>query len=210
MFDIHQTCLDEYGELDGTLSDDYASGLLEEFANSFEGQTLLGPDGSPGWAGLLLDLYFDHIGAMFPEISINDVREILFDLFPRKVSVEPECAPEIVAELHAFWTFLGRQYALAQAPRILALLHLHDDTIARLKTELANPGNFGLAKSMVMGGMKAGFDMSQQDEMEKFVGLYNDSLPLTMPSFSEPRETPKKEARKKKKAQRQARKRNRR
>lgn len=203
MFDIHQFCTNKQGEWDEDKCQHFITGLVEEFAAAPEGQALLGAETWPGWAEMFLEFYFNYIEPEFPLISEEDVRDILFGLFPRKVSTEPESAPEIVAELHAFWTFLGRQYGLSQAPAILGLLN--DDAISRLKSELANPGNFGMAKSLVMSGQEAGFDMSKQDEVEKFIGLYNASLP----AFSESSGPGKKAARKKKKAQRQARKRNR-
>jgi len=52
------------------------------------------------------------------------LREILFDLFPRKVSTSADEADEIIRELQAFWTFLQREYHLANVMR------MHSSSIA--------------------------------------------------------------------------------
>jgi hypothetical protein len=39
----------------------------------------------------------------------GNLREILFDIFPRKVSAEPDEAPNMVRELQEFWKFLQRE-----------------------------------------------------------------------------------------------------
>ncbi len=45
-----------------------------------------------------------------------------------------------------------------------------------MERELANPRNFGMAKSFVMGGMAAGFDMTTGEGMGAFTRLHNASL----------------------------------
>jgi len=220
MFDIHQRISDEHGENDEERRYEYMDGLGEEFARSPEAEAFLKEYQSGlGYFSMFLDYYFGYIGGTVPEMNVRDAEEVIFELFPRKVSTEPENAPEIIAELRAFWTFLSRQYALPQAGKVLALLD--DDGVVRLRTELDNPANYGMAKGFVMMGQKAGFDMTTQEGNEQFMLAYNASLalrrippepsssPPIFPGFSMgPQGT--KADRKRKKAQRQARKKNRR
>ena len=173
--------------------------------------------------------YFNYIGGHPVDMTTRDLKEILFSLFPRKVSTEPDSAPEIVAELRAFWQFVHRQYQLSSAADMIALL---DEAEPRLRAELANPANFGMAKSFFMQGQAAGFDMTTQEGAEAFMLAYNaaqlakrgmplpgmmdadfadiDDFDEDAPPLPSPL-TPKQKARKRKdrKAQRQARKRNR-
>lgn len=229
MFDIHQGIVDDDGERDEKRYDAYLEGLLKAFDGSPEGRAYAeGAGGFGGWAQFFLEHYFDYLGCSLAEISVSDAREIVFELFPRKMSTEPEAAPEIVAELRAFWAFLSREFRLPQAAAIEALFN--DDAIVKLKKLLADPRNYGLAKSFVMMGRAAGFDMTSEEGIQEFTAVYNASLaplsaiaggPLADPGDLDfpgddagpapgPRRPPSKEKRKKRKAQRQARKRNRR
>ncbi len=227
MFDIHQSIYDEFGERDDDRLEKYQTGLLEDFAASPEGMACLKEENWPHWAEMFLYYYLNYIGGTVAELSVRDVKEVIFQLIPEKVSTEPEDAPDIIAEMHAFWSYLGREFQLKQAPRILALFN--DDAITELRAELANPRNYGMAKSFVMSGKQAGFDMTTQEGLDAFRVAYNsrlldDMIPLDrhpslarhkdlniqiLPPLPGPNKSRKSE-RKKKKQQRQARKRNRR
>ena len=163
---------------------------------------------------------FNYLGFTPPQMSPSNLEEIVFGLFPRKVSVEPEVAAEIVTELRAFWMFLGRQYNLQNAPRMLALLD--DSAIPRLQNLLGDPANFGMAKSLIATGNSAGFDMTSQAGLNEFMLAYNSSLlaardqtrlplgPLPELVRLDSGGQPRAELRKKRKQKRQAKKRNRR
>jgi hypothetical protein len=100
-----------------------------------------------------------------------DVRTVLFDLFPRKVSAEPGAAQEIVGELRAFWHFLDRAFAL---PNAAACARVLDGKAARtLEQEMANPANFGMAKALVMQGAARGFDMTTEEGLNAWMTTYN-------------------------------------
>lgn len=222
MFDVHQSICDGDGEIDGERVDKYIDGLMEEFVASAEAQPVFDQYGNGGWPAMMMEYAINYPGLTPPEMSPADFNEVVFELFPRKVSTEPESAPAIVAELRAFWHFLQRQYGLANAKPILA--SLTDASVKRLERELANPANYGMAKSMVMRGMRAGFDMTTQKGLEEFTAAFNSGLPggggsefedippelpfvELPPSPLSPKERAAK--RKKRKAQRQAKKRNR-
>jgi hypothetical protein len=113
------------------------------------------------------------------EISVSDAKEVIFSLFPQKVSTEPESAPEIIAQCRAFWQFLSREYKLKHAPGIVALLD--DASVSRLRQKLADPANYGMAKSCFMMGQKAGFDMTTEEGMLAFQTLYNAKMASRMP-----------------------------
>ena len=221
MFDIHEKIFDE-GEKDEERATRYVDGLMEEFAASPEAQPLLDQYGDLGWVRNMMDFAFDYIGANVPELSEGDFREILFELFPRKVSVEPGEAGHIVAELRAFWSFVARHYGLRNARQILGTFT--PDTGRRLEEALANPANYGMAKSFFMMGQQAGFDMTTQEGLDAFTLAYNAGLAAKQgfdlsampadfmadedfrPHLSHQEREKKRQARKK---QRQARKRNR-
>jgi hypothetical protein len=226
MFDIHQSVYDKHEELDSRLVEKYITGLITEFVNSPEAKEL-GEEWS-AWPEMFLHHALDYLGTPPAEMSLSDFREVVYELFPRKVSTEPASAGEIITELRAFWKFLHRQYGLENAPRILA--DLGDEAIADLREELANPANYGMAKSFFMMGSEAGFDMRTQEGLDEFTAAYNaglagglpddlpDNLPEVPPLFPPslgwgpppvPREQ-REAKRKQRKRERKARKRNRR
>jgi hypothetical protein len=225
MFDIHQSIGDEHGDFDEARVRAYIDGLEAEFARSPEADALRAvASGDLCWAAAMIEYAISYVGPTPPEMTPRDLNEVLFDLFPRKVSVEPGEAAHIVDELRAFWAFVARQYGTPNAPQMLAAL---DDRAAdRLRAELANPANFGMAKSFVTLGAEAGFDMTTPEGLASFQAAYNARLQagrggspgwpagepgqmLSLPAAGRSSGEALKKKRKEKKRQRDAKKRNR-
>ncbi len=173
-FDIHQKIFNQYGELLEKKSIQYREQLDQLFVESPEGQALIDEGIEPGWAGMMVDFGVDYLGKTPPQISPDDLREILYDLFPRKVSAEADEAPNIIRELQAFWKFAEREFHLENAAACLKILD--DKAARRLKAEMSNPANFGVAKSFVMMGQERGFDMSTEEGINKWMTTYNAEL----------------------------------
>ncbi len=151
-----------------------------------EGQVLRQEGIEPGWADMLLDFSINYLSVTPPQMTAGDLREILFDLVPRKVSTPPDEADGIVRELHAFWTFLQREFHLANAVDCLNVLD--EKAARRLKKELDNPANFGIAKSFVMMGLARGFDLSSEESINEWMETYNAELATGGPRIPLPGE----------------------
>ena len=123
---------------------------------------------------MLLDFGTDYPGVTPPQMSPDDVREILFDLIPRKVSATAEEAPEIIHELRAFWIFLQREFHLENATACLRVLN--EQAVRELKKKMSDPATFGIAKSFVMMGMERGFDLSSEEGINTWMATYNAEL----------------------------------
>jgi len=138
-----------------------------------EGQALWNEGLEPGWAAMMIDFGMNYLGVTLPQLTPDGLREILFDLVPRKVSTSADEAEEIVQEVQAFWTFPQRDFSLANAAACLKVL---DEKAAReLKKEWSNPANFGIAKSSVMI-MERGFDLSSEEGIDEWMETYNAEL----------------------------------
>jgi hypothetical protein len=176
MFDINTSIFDEdSGELDDDLATEYIDQLMAEFRESPEAEAINAEfKVLPGWPIAYMDLAVKYIGETPATMSPMESDEIVFELFPRKVSVEADKADEIIGELRAFWNFLKRTRSLAHADEILE--SLSDDGAQDLRDALSDPSNFGMAKSIFMQGNEAGFDMTTAEGMNQFVQLYNASL----------------------------------
>ena len=175
VFDIHQDVFDEEsGERDSDKVEEYIDGLMEEFAASPEAKPLPDSGAGVGWAATMMEYALDYLGVTPAEMSRRDFEEVVFHLFPRKVSTEPETGLAIIEELRAFWRFVQRQYGLTNAVQVLA--SLGPSAGERLRKELADPSNYGMAKSMFMLGKQAGFDMTTQEGLDQFMLAYNSQV----------------------------------
>jgi hypothetical protein len=178
-FDIHQRVFNRDGEPIEKAASQYQEQLVELFWESPEGQALVDEGLNPGfWANSMIDYGVGYLGVTPPQMSPGNLREILFDLIPRKVSSSADEAPKAIGELQAFWKFLQREFHLENAA---ACLNILDDKAARqLKREMSNPANFGIAKSFVMMGQERGFDMSSEEDMNQWMTIYNAELAAGM------------------------------
>lgn len=180
--------------------------LAARFLASPEGKDL---DGDYA-CRFVMDLGADYIGRTIATLDAGDLREVLFELVPRKVSIEAFEAHRIVEEVRAFYTFLKREFGLTQADACLEVLG--GDAADKLQAALSDSSKFGMAKSMVMAGADAGFDMQSKEGIESWMRLMEGGpLPPSIP-LAGPPPPPKKATQAKKdkrKAARKARKKNR-
>ena len=172
VFNIHQSVFSRDDEYMEKAAMRYREQLLQLFEQSTEGKALEEEGIEPGgWADMMMEYGMGYPGVTPAKMSAADLREVLFEIFPRKVSALPEVAPEVIRELRAFWQFLQREFHLENAAACLKVLD--DKAAERLEKEMSNPANFGIAKSMVMMGMARGFDMHSQEGIEEWMATYN-------------------------------------
>ena len=173
-FDIQQKIFDRDGMPIEKKASQYQDELALLFEQSPEGQALISEGVEPGWASMMIDFGINYLSVTPPHMSAAGLREILFDIFPRKVSTDADEANDIVRELRAFWQFLQREFQLANADACLKVL---DDRAAReLKKKLGDPANFGIAKSFFMMGLERGFDMTSEEGLNKWMETYNTEI----------------------------------
>jgi hypothetical protein len=173
-FDIHQRLTDDYGEFDEDAVLRYRDALMDRFSTSPEAQEVLTEFRGVGWADTFMTFAMTYLGVPLTEMTSVEVDEIVFELFPAKVSAQPGAGAEILAELRAFWAFLLREFQLENAGAILTMLQRV--RARHLEQELQNPNNFGMAKSFHMLGQQSGFDMTTEAGMQEFAAIYNAAL----------------------------------
>lgn len=170
-FNINQQVFNRNGMLLEKKARQYQDQLIQLFEQSPEGQALWNEGIEPAWASMLTDFGINYLSVTPPQMSPDDMRTILFDLFPRKVSAPADEAPDIIRELQAFWQFLQREFHLENAAACLNALD--EKTARKLKKEMGDPANFGIAKSFVTMGMQRGFDMSTEEGLNEWMAIYN-------------------------------------
>jgi hypothetical protein len=173
-FDINLRPKESDDELDEKSVYDYIDQLTELFSKSPEGQQIIAQYEIIQWTAMFMEYAFDYQGILPPEMSEIDVEEIVFGIFPEKVSTPATEAPHIINELRAFWQFLAREYHLENASECLKLFT--EEAIDELSEELADPMNYGMAKSMVMEGLAQGYDMTDEKQINKWMAEYNQKL----------------------------------
>jgi hypothetical protein len=181
-FDINEAVFDEQGTYLEEKAVRYEHALMEQFAASPEGQAIKETGTELGWAGAMIHYAINYPGVTPPTMTPSDLEEVVFGLFPRKVITERGDGTEIIQELRAFWHFLQRVYQLPQAKQMLA--RLTPQAARRLEQELQEPANFGMAKSFVLLGKEAGFDMESPEGMHAWVQAYNATVAPTMAAAS--------------------------
>ncbi|HEX4202821.1 MAG TPA: hypothetical protein VHZ51_01190 [Ktedonobacteraceae bacterium] len=177
-FDINEAVFDEQGTYLEEPALRYEQALMDQFAASPEGQAIKETETELGWARAMIHYAINYPGVTPATMTANDLEEVIYDLFPRKVITERGDGAEIIQELRAFWHFLQREYQLPQASQILA--RLTPQAARRLERALQVPANFGMAKSFVLMGKQAGFDMESPEGMHAWVEAYNATVAPTM------------------------------
>ncbi len=170
-FDIHQQVFDRDGMPLEKKAASYQDQLIQLFEQSPEGQALRDDGIEPAWTGMVIDFGINYLSVTPPRMSPDQLREILFDIFPRKVSASADEAGEVVRELQAFWQFMQREFQLENAAACLKVLD--DKAVRQLKKEMSSPANFGIAKSFMMMGVERGFDMSSEEGINRWMTTYN-------------------------------------
>jgi len=175
-FDIYK--LDNYDpdeENAEQLQEEYLDAVMEQFFDSPEGKLRFEEDSNMGfWAAQMIHYGFGYIGITLPQMNVSYIEEIVTGIFPRKITIEsPEEANDVIPELISFWLFLKREYKLPKADSILKYL---SKIKSRYYDIMNDSSKYGMAKSFMMAGKSAGFDMTDGEDIKKFQTLYNASL----------------------------------
>lgn len=172
-FNIYQLIFNHNtGELLEKVAEDYQERLLELFHKSPEWQAWVEErDEVNDWTGMLLELGINYLGVTPAQMAPAQFRELLLEIVPRKITVQPEEASNIVRELRTFWQYLEREFELPNAAGCLRLLS--DYTTELLEEELDDESNYGPAKAMLMQAVSNGLDLSSEESLEAWVNQMN-------------------------------------
>ncbi len=177
--------------------------LVHAFANSREATGV--EDFWP--CHCVMDLAADYFDQTIATLGPSDLDELLFHLIPRKVSIDASAAGSVIDALRSFYAFLKRELQLEQADACLRVLG--GDAAARFEAAMADSENFGMAKSLVMAGREAGYDIDSKEGLEAWLESIR-GMPLPpevgRPISEDPRPSAHEAARRAKKKRKAARK----
>jgi hypothetical protein len=151
-------------ELDEEAASAFGADLERRFARSVAAGAL---GGELRWPGVVLELARFHLGATVTDLGAGLLAEILLDVLPVKVVAEPRDAGRIVAELRVFFAWLAREHGVVRAAACERILG--DELTEDLRHALADRSRFGIAKSWLLAGRDAGFDVQSQEGLENWM-----------------------------------------
>jgi hypothetical protein len=181
-FDINQLNNLDYKEAEPLLSD-YINCVVEEFTKSPEGEayTQKHPDFGE-WIRTFTEMSYIYEGFTLPEITKANAETVMEHIIPRKLTLmERSEADDAISELVAFWNFLKREYKFRSAEAIITYLVGIE---GKFTDWMFDPTKGGMAKSFIMGGMQAGFDMRTQEGLQNFQKVYNQQILSEKPKNS--------------------------
>ena len=208
--------------------DGVEDGEEDEARRALEAQQLEGflaaPEGRGRKQAMTADLAIDHardtLGLSIGQLNPEGLRALLYYHLPRGFSVNPAEAGEMIEELRDFFAYLQRAHGMPTAHRCLRVLG--DQAPAQFQAALADRRLWGMAKSLMMAGADAGYDIRSRDGIEAWMAqVQGKPLPpeISLPGLDgwpDPRPAPsarsaadKKAVKAKRKAASAARKRNR-
>lgn len=149
---------DDFYALRDDLSDEFKVWLETRHGKS-------GCDEMVSDAGIFLDWRYNYSTGVLDVYEDQDVAEFLLEWCPRKLSAPPEAADGLCRSVAAFVEFLADTNRLAGGfARAARLTTYAEELIPQMRTAMADPSNFGMAKSLFSNLGSSG-DMSM-DELQ--------------------------------------------
>lgn len=122
----------------------------------------------------IIECFFEYLYSYFlktPEqVDRDDVEEICLYLLPRKVSEGEDFFKSMVPVLNNFFRFLENKSIIGNAKVLCTKLSILRKKIIKAA---ANLENWGVAKSLVMKARKAGVDLNNETELNKYFSYLN-------------------------------------
>ena len=121
---------------------------------------------APFIAHELLDRALVYEGALPEDLTERVLREVLLEIFPRKISGERELFEHVTPAAQALVNWLGSEGILQDAPALAAKVGLWGD---RIVEHSQDPRRWGMAKGVVMRAKAEGVDPTDQAAYQRFV-----------------------------------------
>lgn len=143
---------------------------IEEFYHSqyFEQQSDYQKENSNFIIGTFMDFMHNYEYVKPQEWEPLNIKEVCLNIAPRKITADSEVFENYGDVIQQYIRFLGsKQYITNWKELVITIKQIK----SKIPKEADNPNNWGMAKSMMMGAQEQGFDMSNEDDIEKFMML---------------------------------------
>ncbi|NVB80913.1 MAG: hypothetical protein HOV81_21125 [Kofleriaceae bacterium] len=103
----------------------------------------------------------------FEAMTPDEMRALLLDVLPRQLSVEATECSEIVEALRALLAFCATRLSSAHSAACLSILT--PALATKFERAMRDENKFGPAKTIIMAGIRAGFDLSSEEGVEAYL-----------------------------------------
>lgn len=203
-FDWYEDYIDE-DEATGDRANAWLKELTALFLASPEAQSVPEDQREPLWLHSVWQYAASLFQVPLSQLDPDQLEEILLETFPSKVSTEASEAFKVTAQLQAFFRFAARAFGASEVQPLLELLT--PELTEEMHQRMADPSYYGMAKSLVMQAIEAGYDVSTQEGMEQAMAAYNLSMLGLGPTVEDRLKEARLRARQRKKEQKKSRKR---
>jgi hypothetical protein len=166
---------EEEGIDPGEAADERSEKLAARFGESEEARGLseAAREEAVAQARMMIEYGMMYVDDRVEAWGIGDWQEVLLEVFPRKISAEPEWFGTVAEIAAALLRWLARE---GLAPNGETLAAEVAGWGPRIEAAAADPANWGMAKSMVMGAHGAGIDVTDPAGLDAYVRQYNERL----------------------------------
>ncbi len=116
---------------------------------------------------------FEQLGHKPNQWNTSTVKECCLGILPHKVAEASSYFQAVGPVLAAFFRFLDAEKILPKAEQLARLAEKISPQIVK---EAADPSNWGMGKTMVMGALAAGVDMGNQEALDRYLMQYNQHI----------------------------------
>lgn len=116
------------------------------------------------------DFMFSYFNRLPGKWTQKDTVEVVGYYFPRKISLDSDFFSCVVPVLKKFFQYLSEGNLIKNGDTLIRGL---DKSEEELMSNVENSDSWGIAKQFAMAAEKAGFNLSNQDELDAFAALWN-------------------------------------
>jgi uncharacterized protein YchJ len=158
--------------------DDFEAGnrraalLAEEFMESEEAKILAGDlfEDAGFIAHCLLENAWSYAGAAPEELNEVVLDQVLFEVFPRKITAGRELFEKVAPVTEALLKWMESEGILADTTGLVETVHNWAEAIV---AEGMNPRNWGMGKSFMMQAKTDGVDITNHEAVQRYIAQYN-------------------------------------
>ena len=169
--DNHEDVDDE--EVEEERLRDRADALVEAFAASLEEAQPGLREHAPFVAQCMVNWKIDYADRRLERWTLGDLRELLLDWFPRKVTADDETIAIGADAVGAFLRFLAAQGLLEGPVPVSSLEAAVERLRPHFEQACRDPRNWGMAKGMFASMAADGVDTGDQDAVQHWIADFN-------------------------------------
>ncbi|HSD86414.1 MAG TPA: hypothetical protein VLB44_02830, partial [Kofleriaceae bacterium] len=124
---------------------------------------------------LLVQQAANYFGRPVTYLSREELEQLLLQIIPAKVAVEPEIAAGLIDAARLVMLFAGHQLGIEPAKE--AAEWLTEPTLVKeLATALADESRYSPTKAMILEGIRAGHDLTTEEGVAAWVEILNERV----------------------------------